>query len=85
MGPGGRADSGTVPMHLTQVFKNAPDNEAIERADSMEKNMIIVVGVVMVTDVNQASFEGVSDLTPPRQDCTQAEFTDDLFVLVRLP
>jgi hypothetical protein len=35
----------------------------------------------MVTDVNQASFEGVSNLTPPRQDCTQAEFTDDLFAL----
>jgi hypothetical protein len=86
MGPGGRADSGTVPMHLTQVFENALDNEVIERADSMEKNMIIVVGVVMVTDVNRASFEGVSNLTPPRQDCiTQAEFTDDLFVLVRLP
>jgi hypothetical protein len=33
-----------VPMHLTQVFENALDNEAIERADSMKKNMIIVVG-----------------------------------------
>jgi hypothetical protein len=85
MGPGGRADSGTVPMHLTQVFENALDNEAIDRADSTEKPMMIDVGVVMVTDVNQASFEGVSNLTPPRQDCTQAEFTDDLFVLVRLP
>jgi hypothetical protein len=43
MGPGGRADSGTVPMHLTQVFENVLDIEAIERADNMEKNMIIVV------------------------------------------
>jgi hypothetical protein len=32
-----------VPMHLTQVFENALDNEAMKRADNMEKTMIIVV------------------------------------------
>jgi hypothetical protein len=37
----------------------------------------------MVTDVNQGFSEGDPSLTPPRQNCTQAEFTDDLIALVR--
>lgn len=37
----------------------------------------------MVTDVNQGFLEGDPGLTPPRQNRTQAEFTDDLIALVR--
>jgi hypothetical protein len=36
----------------------------------------------MVTDVNQGFLEGDPSLTRPRQNCTQAEFTDDLIALV---